>query len=46
MRYAHSADYVRGAIGEAGLTLIELTRASSRAENRVAVPGLLLLARR
>ena len=31
---------------EAGLTLVELTRASSRTENRVPVPGLLVLARR
>jgi predicted TPR repeat methyltransferase len=46
MRYAHSADYVRGAIGEAGLALVELTRASTRTENRLPVPGLLVLARR
>jgi predicted TPR repeat methyltransferase len=46
MRYAHSADFVTGAIEQAGLTLIELTRASSRTENRVPVPGLLVLARR
>ena len=26
MRYAHSADFVRGAIAEAGLTLVELTQ--------------------
>ena len=44
MRYAHSADFVRGAIVEAGLALVELTRASSRTENRVPVPGLLVLA--
>ena len=46
MRYAHSADFVRSAIAEAGLTLVELTRASSRTENRAPVPGLLVLARR
>jgi predicted TPR repeat methyltransferase len=46
MRYAHSAEHVRGAIEQAGLTLVELTRASSRTENRVPVPGLLVLARR
>jgi predicted TPR repeat methyltransferase len=46
MRYAQSADYVRAAIGEAGLTLVELTRASTRTENRVPVPGLLVLAHR
>ena len=46
MRYAHSADFVRAALAEAGLTLLELTRASSRTENRVPVPGLVVLARR
>ena len=46
MRYAHGADFVRAAIAEAGLTLLELTHASSRTENRVPVPGLLALARR
>ena len=46
MRYAHSADYVRDALAAAGLTLVELTHASSRTENRVPVPGLLVLARR
>ena len=45
MRYAHSADFVRAAIAEAGLTLLELNAASSRMENRVPVPGLLVLAR-
>ena len=44
MRYAHGADFVRDAIAQAGLTLIELTHASSRTENRVPVPGLLVLA--
>ena len=46
MRYAHSADFVRGALAEAGLTVVELTRASSRTENRVPVPGLLVIARK
>jgi predicted TPR repeat methyltransferase len=46
MRYAHGAGFVRAAIAGAGLTLIELTRASSRTENRTPVPGLLVLARR
>lgn len=46
MRYAHSGDYLRGAIADAGLTLLELTRASSRTENRMPVPGLMVLARR
>ena len=46
MRYAHSTDFVRAAIAEAGLTLLELNAVSSRTENRVPVPGLLVLARR
>ena len=46
MRYAHGADFVRDAIAKAGLTLVELTPASSRTENRAPVPGLLVLARR
>jgi predicted TPR repeat methyltransferase len=46
MRYAHSADFVRGALAEAGLTPVALTAASSRTENRAPVPGLLVLARR
>jgi predicted TPR repeat methyltransferase len=46
MRYAHSAEFVRGAIADAGLTLVELARASSRTENRAPVPGLLVIARR
>jgi predicted TPR repeat methyltransferase len=46
MRYAHGAEFVRGAIADAGLTLVELTRASSRTENRAPVPGLLVIARR
>jgi predicted TPR repeat methyltransferase len=46
MRYAHSADFVRHALSEAGLTLADLIPASSRTENRVPVPGLLVIARR
>jgi predicted TPR repeat methyltransferase len=46
MRYAHSADFVRTAIADAGLSLLELKAASSRTENRLPVPGLLALARR
>jgi predicted TPR repeat methyltransferase len=46
MRYAHSEQFIRDAIADAGLTLVELTRASSRTENRVPVPGLLTVARR
>lgn len=46
MRYAHSADFVRAAVADAGLSLLDLTRASSRTENRVPVPGLVVIARR
>jgi predicted TPR repeat methyltransferase len=46
MRYAHSEQFIREAIADAGLTLVELTRASSRTENRIPVPGLLVVARR
>jgi predicted TPR repeat methyltransferase len=46
MRYAHGADFVRAAIADAGLTLLELNPASSRTENRVPVPGLVVVARR
>ena len=45
MRYAHGEPFIRDAIANAGLTLVELTRASSRTENRVPVPGLLVVAR-
>ena len=46
MRYAHSAGFVRSALAQAGLTLVALTQASSRTENRAPVPGLLVVARR
>ena len=46
LRYAHSADFVRAVTADAGLTLVELTRASTRTENRAPVPGLLVVARR
>ena len=46
MRYAHGADFVRAAMAGAGLTILELTCASTRTENRLPVPGLLVLARR
>jgi predicted TPR repeat methyltransferase len=45
MRYAHGEPFIRDAIADAGLTLVELTHASSRTENRVPVPGLLVVAR-
>ena len=46
MRYAHSASFLRDAIADAGLTLLELKAASSRMENRIPVAGLLVLAQR
>jgi predicted TPR repeat methyltransferase len=46
MRYAHSADFVRTAVADAGLTLLELRAASTRTENRIPVPGLLIVAQR
>jgi len=46
MRYAHSEQFIRDAIADAGLTLLELTRASTRTESRIPVPGLLVVVRR
>lgn len=45
MRYAHSEQFVRDALIDAGLTPVELSHESSRTENRVPVPGLLVVAR-
>ena len=45
MRYAHGEPFIRDALGDAGLTLVELAHASSRTENRMPVPGLLVVAR-
>ena len=46
MRYAHGEDFVRARIAEAGLTLRRAdARRRSRTENRVPVPGLLVVAR-
>ena len=42
----HGADFVRGAVADAGLTMIEMTAVSSRTENRIPVPGLLAVAQR
>ena len=46
MRYAHSERFVRDAIAEASLTLVDLSRVSTRNENRAPVPGLLVVARK
>ena len=45
MRYAQGEAFIRDALGDAGLTLVELAHASSRTENRMPVPGLLVVAR-
>ena len=44
LRYAHGADYVRAAIGEAGLALSRLEELSARNEDNVPVPGLVVVA--
>jgi predicted TPR repeat methyltransferase len=44
LRYAHSAEYVRGAIAKAGLKLLTLQPASPRIENNEPVRGLVVVA--
>ncbi|OAF10242.1 methyltransferase [Bradyrhizobium centrolobii] len=44
LRYAHSAEYVRGVIGKAGLKLLTLEAASPRNENNEPVRGLVVVA--
>ena len=44
LRYAHSAEYVRGSIGEAGLALSRLDDLSARDEDNIPVPGLVVVA--
>jgi predicted TPR repeat methyltransferase len=44
LRYAHSADYLRAAVVEAGLTLCAITAASTRTEAGEDVPGLVVTA--
>ncbi len=46
LRYAHSADHIRAAVSEAGLTLCSLDPASTRNENNEPVPGLVAVARK
>jgi predicted TPR repeat methyltransferase len=46
MRYAHSETFVREAIADAGLMLVDLSRVSTRNENRAPVPGLLVVVRK
>lgn len=44
LRYAHAAEYVRGAIAKVGLKLLTLEPASPRIENNEPVPGLVAVA--
>lgn len=44
LRYAHSAEYARGVIAKAGLTLLTLEPASPRNENNEPVRGLVIVA--
>jgi predicted TPR repeat methyltransferase len=46
MRYQHGTEFVRAAINAAGLTCLMLDAVSTRNENRVPVPGLLVVAQR
>jgi predicted TPR repeat methyltransferase len=46
LRYAHGAAHARAAVAHAGLTLLELSEASTRLENNRPVPGLLTVAAR
>ena len=44
LRYAHSADYIRGVLASAGLALMSLEPASARTEDQVPVRGLVVVA--
>jgi predicted TPR repeat methyltransferase len=46
MRYQHAPEFVRGAIADANMTIRRLDAVSTRNENRVPVPGLLVIAGR
>lgn len=46
LRYAHSADYLRSAIGDANLTVCAVSPASTRTEAGEPVPGLVVTASR
>ena len=46
LRYAHGAAHVRDALGRADLAISQMTPASTRTENGVPVPGLLVVARK
>lgn len=44
LRYAHGADYVRGAVADAGLVSAAITPVSTRTEGSEPVPGLVVTA--
>ena len=44
LRYAHAAEYVRAAVGAAGLKMSQLEDLSARNEDSVPVPGLVAVA--
>lgn len=44
LRYAHGTEYVRAAVGDAGLKLAHLEEASPRDEGNAPVPGLVVVA--
>ena len=46
MRYQHGETFVQGAIADAGMVVRRLDAVSTRNENRVPVPGLLVIAAR
>jgi len=45
LRYAHSADHVSEAVQAAGLSLLQLSEASTRTERGEPVPGLVVVAK-
>jgi predicted TPR repeat methyltransferase len=46
LRFAHGEPHVRDALGRAGLSVRQMTRVSTRTENNMPVPGLLLVAQK
>jgi predicted TPR repeat methyltransferase len=44
LRYAHGAEYLQGIIAAAGLAVAHFETASSRTEDKAAVPGLVVVA--
>ncbi len=44
LRYAHGVGYMRAAIGDAGLKLLQFEHLSTRNEDNVPVPGLVVVA--